>query len=180
MTFRFRRAAAMLAAGVLSTALLAPALPAQAAPMSAPATVTAPAAVVLPMSTSGDSHTKNGAKAAFKRWFGYWNDQDWAAQYDRLVFEQQALVTEDQFIAWRQSDFLPTVKWVKTLSKKWTHTTIPGTDSRPKCVKVKARVKVWGVRTSVSSHWVYQDSHWRWMLTQSALDDLLAFGGAHP
>lgn len=167
-----RRLGTLLAAGVLSLSLATPAISAQASPVVAPAAVPS---VVLPMASSHDAHTKNGAKAAFKRWFGYWNAEDWAAQYDRLVFEQQALVTEDQFIAWRQSDLMPTVKWVKTLSKKWTRTTIPGTDAQPKCVRVKARIKVWGVKTSVSSHWVYQDGRWRWMLTQSALDDLQAF-----
>lgn len=163
------RFAVVIVTAALSVALAAPAT-AQATP-AAPSTTS----VVQPASSSRDSHTKSGAKAAFKRWFHYWNTDDWASQYDRLVFEQQALVSEDDFIAWRESEFMPTVKWVKTLSKKWTHTTIPGTDARPKCVRVKARVKVYGTKTSVSSHWVYQDGRWRWMLTTDALVELQNF-----
>lgn len=178
MTIRpFHRAAALLAAGVL-TVTLAPAAPAQAAPAPAPATVTAPA-VALPTSSSRDSRTKNGARAAFQRWFRYWNAENWEAQYNRLVFEQQALVSLEDFVAWRQSEYLPTVKWVKTLSKKWTRTTIPGTGTRSKAVKVKAKIKLYGVKTSVSSHWFYQAGRWRWALTDEALDDLEWFAATN-
>lgn len=166
------RLAAAVAAGILSFSLLAPVAPAQASPVAA-----APSSVVA--ASSHDAHTKNGAKAAYKRWVRYWNNEDWSAQYNRLVFEQQALVSEEDYIAWRQSEeFSPLVKWLKTLSKTWTRITIPGTDARPKCVKVKARLKVWGTKVNLSAHWVYQERRWRWMLNQEALDELLGVASA--
>jgi hypothetical protein len=144
-----------------------------AAPATAQAAgVTTRAVRVLPAAAK-DKHSTAGAVAAAKRWFKYWNVDDWEGQYNRLVFEQQALVTLDRFTEWRDSDVYPIVKWVKTVrTKKFKADPVPGTGAKLAGIKVTAQIKIYGRKTTVPMHWYYEAGRWRWSLAQDAMDEL--------
>lgn len=177
MKNRSRKSLTMMAMTLAAgAALLAPVVPAQAVPAAPAATavVAEAPAVFTTAAVKKDSHTKAGAVAAAKRWFKYWNVEDWEAQYNRLVPEQQDLVSMDEFTEWRDSDFYPYVKWVKTVrTSKFSADLIAGTDLTRSGIKVTARIRVAGQTTTIPMHWYYVNSRWRWSLTQDSLDEIM-------
>ncbi len=171
----------------VSLALLAPATPTTAAPRlvpplgapSASAAARAFPTTVLP--AKKEAKTKAKAAAAFKRWVKYWNVQDWEGQYARLVDEQKALFTEEEYSDYRDdTDAGGGTAWVKTVRTKKTRTDIPGTDVVMPAIKVTARVKIYGHKTTVSMHCYYQGGRWRWAITEEALDEIVAYRDDSP
>lgn len=155
---------------------MGPVAPAQAAPeAAAPAAVVVAPQVVFTTASVRDPHTKKGAVAAAKRWFRYWNNEDWEGQYNRVVTQQRDQFTLDDFTQWRSGQDSFHVTWLKTVRRTaFKHDHVPGTDVSLGGVKVTARVKIYGQKTTVAMHWYYQGGRWRWALTQSGLDEILA------
>ncbi|GAA4116743.1 hypothetical protein GCM10022415_13920 [Knoellia locipacati] len=112
------------------------------------------------------------AESAFKIWVDQFSKKDWKAQYVTLVSAQQKIISEKEYVACRNSEQVPDLKWSKLLSVTDVGTiTIPGTSAKLPATKVSAQVTTSGMQVPVDARMLSEDGLWKWSMTQENVDN---------
>lgn len=115
------------------------------------------------------SPTTSPAADAFKTWITDFDARAWSKQYQTLVPEQQAILSEQAFVKCREVDqsAMPRTRWVKLLSTAAvSDVTIPGTNAKRDAVKVTAQISAGGVKMPLDAHMYLIDGVWAWSLNE--------------
>lgn len=110
------------------------------------------------------------AAEAFEVWIEQFNAKDWTSHYASLVNAQRDLISEDEYVACRESEETPTFSWLGVIDEtEVKNYFIPGAAGTVSATKVTANLKFEGMTVPIDAHMIDEDGQWKWSMTEENL-----------